>query len=401
MIMNRNYLSSNASLISNNVKNRINFFEENDQISTAGSNITNSTYHLQNSYDNHFDNINSNLSSLNLNSNNVPPQSSSSSYNETVQKHTHTSSNSDFAKQVQFHQKLQLFSDSYSNSLNSTPPQNRYFFPNLNRQKSENLFASNGLQPGSFIIRYASFSDFNSPQFALSVVCNDESIRHFKIVLSRSPYPSSFWMLETENTINQTETFSDEHDSLFTGIDSLIEYYRKNSITDTETGKIILVKTLPNGEPLSLNLRSKTNLESPLHKPWEYTIQEYVQIFRSQNQDDIYKLICDNITMRNKDGFTPLQICAIHKYIHHLEALLVESDMAKIDDVDSDGVTALHHVCQNGMDDICEVLIDKFSASPLLKQRKTGWTCAHEASYQGHVNILEVLLQHKVPMKEL
>ena len=107
--------------------------------------------------------------------------------------------------------------------------------------------------------------------------------------------------------------------SLFvSGIDSLIEYYRKNSITDTnsETGKIILVKTLPNGEPLSLNLRSKTNLESPLHKPWEYSIQEYVQIFRSQNQDDIYKLICDNITMRNKDGFTPLHIAAIGKAVN-------------------------------------------------------------------------------------
>jgi len=444
--MNQNYLSNNSSFISaqNNVKNRINFFENSDENlavqSQVGSSILStpnlmSMNHVQHdAYDNHFSGVENDngvidgLSSLNIDSavtqnayeshdhashSNAPQPHASqpypnsyethsqnpenlSQYNETVQNHANTSSNSDFAKQVQFHQKLQDFQRSYQNTINNTPPQACYFFPTLNRQKSENLFASNGLQSGAFLIRHAS-SGGNS-QFALSVVCRDESIRHFKIVLSRSPYPSSFWMLETENTINQTESLGEEHDCLFTGIDSLIDFYRKNSITEDNSGKsILLVKTLPNGEPLNLSLRSR-GIESPLHKPWNLSPTDYVSIFRSQNQDDVYKLICDNITMRNKEGFTPLQVCAINKYTQHLEAILVESDLAKIDDVDADGVTALHHVCQSGMDDICEVLIDKFSASPLLKQRKTGWTCAHEASYQGHVSILEVLLVHKVPM---
>ena len=201
----------------------------------------------------------------------------SSQYNETVQNHDTTSSNSDFAKQVQFHQKLQDFQRSYQNTINSTPPTACYFFPTLNRQKSEHLFASNGLQPGAFLIRHAS-SGGNS-QFALSVVCSDESIRHFKIVLSRSPYPSSFWMLETENTINQTDSLGEEHDCLFTGIDTLIDYYRKNSITEDNSGKILLVKTLPNGEPLNLSLRSR-GIESPLHKPWNLSPADYRGFFK-------------------------------------------------------------------------------------------------------------------------
>ena len=81
-------------------------------------------------------------------------------------------------------------------------------------------------------------------------------------------------MLETENTINQTDSLGEEHDCLFTGIDTLIDYYRKNSITEDNSGKILLVKTLPNGEPLNLSLRSR-GIESPLHKPWNLSPADY------------------------------------------------------------------------------------------------------------------------------
>ena len=97
-----------------------------------------------------------------------------------------TQSSKQSPKQVQFQQVLHKFEVAYEAELITSPVTDYYWFPDVDRQQTEALFASNGLQPGTFLIRFPS----SGPQgtFALSTVCADESIRHFRIIFSQSPY---------------------------------------------------------------------------------------------------------------------------------------------------------------------------------------------------------------------
>ena len=109
-------------------------------------------------------------------------------------------------------------------------------------------------------------------------------------------------MLETDDSMSTDGNLIDNNaddQALFTGLDALVTYYRKNVIVDS----VMLQRPVPNGNPLPLHLRVH-GVESPLHRPWELSLAFYQHIFRAQNQHQTFKLICESIGMRSKEGFT-------------------------------------------------------------------------------------------------
>lgn len=141
----------------------------------------------------------------------------------------------------------------------------------------------------------------------------------------------------------------------------------------------------------------------------------------------------------NARGLTPLMQCAGSQGATAVEALkLLVEHGASLDDVDSNGWTALHHVCRSGTEkaakyllsvcqDLCLVTRDKLMKTPLMlaveddkldvvthvvqKVRKVnnhlnvqdaeGCTALHHAMRKGQKNIVKVLLesQAKTQMK--
>lgn len=151
------------------------------------------------------------------------------------------------------------FIDLKNNLLINTSPHNLYYFENYDRHKAEFILESHGLQSGQFLIRKS--QNVEPTYYVLTIVSKDEHIHHFKIVKSNPVNnPGIFYSLDSDRTKMADSVSSDNqhtnmlaqmHKGLFTGIDSLVDFYKS---PDKIFVGFQLSKPPPNGVALPLEL---------------------------------------------------------------------------------------------------------------------------------------------------
>lgn len=243
-----------------------------------------------------------------------------------------------------------------------------WYHGNLSREEAEEVFKNASLSKGMtsthglFLVRD---STTTTGDFVLSVL-NKGELMNFQI---RRHGEDAF--------------FSINEQTIFHGLETLIEYY-KNDSSGLPCTLVEFIKKAP--PPPNTRSHGRTNLLHRATKEGNFCVVS-----------ELLKCGYRNLEARNEKGQTAVHLACILGKESILEKLIEKG--AKINSRDSSsGNTPLHYACRNNSLDIVKFLLNN-GATVQMRNTNTGWVALHEAASHGHKDIVEHLLRVGAPSR--
>ncbi|GAB6021261.1 hypothetical protein CHUAL_003875 [Chamberlinius hualienensis] len=231
-----------------------------------------------------------------------------------------------------------------------------WFHGKISRETAERLLKSGDLVDGRFLVRESTTA---IGDYVLSLLHDNHEVIHYQI---RKHDEDAF--------------FSIDEGPIIHGLETLIEYYRKDaSGLSTKLGPFVRGQA----PPADCRLHGRTNLLHRATKEGNYTVV-----------DELLKSGYHSLDAKNQDGQTALHLASILGY-NDVVRRLIEAG-ASVNTRDGHGLTPLHYACQTNRPTTVRILLDVGLANYQARSCHDGWVAMHEAASRGHTECVKLLL---------
>ncbi|XP_060516097.1 tyrosine-protein kinase Shark isoform X2 [Cylas formicarius] len=182
---------------------------------------------------------------------------------------------------------------------------------------------------------------------------------------------------------HQQDTFFSIDECLkFHGIETLIDHYTKNPITES----VVLTEYVKGFPPPHDSRRyGQTNLLHRATDQGNYTVVS-----------ELLKTGYHGYEAKNQDGQTAVHIASIKGQNDILRNLIQHG--VNVNLRDTAGYTPLHYACQNNLSSTVRLLIEVGEANVQARNTITGAVPLHEAATRGHKEVIMELLSLNAPV---
>ncbi|KAL1492891.1 hypothetical protein ABEB36_011064 [Hypothenemus hampei] len=248
-----------------------------------------------------------------------------------------------------------------SNNMNQSD-EISWYHPKISREQGENLLLSDPRKlDGLFIVR----DSVSSPSdYVLSVLCNSE-VNNYQI------------------RRHQEDAFFSINEYKFHGLENLIEFYKKQPLSDD--GLLLTEHVKGTQPPHETRRAGSSNL---LH--------------RATNAGD-YRVVTELLQSgypgydaKNQEGKTSAHLGAINGNTEILRELIFHQ--VNVNCRDAKGMTPLHYACKHNRPDIVKLLVTSGKANFQARNTESGEVPLHVAASEGHLEVIKALLALNAPV---